>query len=89
MVHAKFEDHRTSGSEIQFVNVLAIYAHDNHTRGSYGQDHAPLPRRLHIKFGFNWSSSFQIRCLKINGHIHVYSRTGADKPWFQLCFQKH
>ena len=54
MLQAKFQDHRTSGS---------VYGHGGHlghvTWTIYTNFRSPFPRRLHIKFGFDWSSGFR------------------------------
>ena len=59
MLHAKFQDHRTSSSgEEDFT----IYGHGGHlghvTWTIYIKFRSPLTRRLHIKFGFDWPSGF-------------------------------
>ena len=64
MLHAKFQDHRTSGSgEEDFLKVFTIYGHGGHlghvTWTIYINFRSPLPRRLHIKFGFDWPSDFR------------------------------
>ena len=57
MLHAKFQDHRISGSgEEDFLKVFTIYGHGGHlghvTWTIYTNFCFPFPRRLHIKFGF-------------------------------------
>ena len=64
MLHAKFQDHRTSDSgEEDFFKVFAIYGHGGHlghvTWTIYTNFRSPFPRRLHIKFGFDWPSGFR------------------------------
>ena len=64
MLHAKFQDHWTSGSgEEDFLKVFAIYGHGGHlghvTLTIYTNFRSPFPRRLHIKFGFDWPSGFR------------------------------
>ena len=64
MLHAKFQDHRTSGSgEGNFFKVFTIYGHGGHlgdvTWTIYTNFPSPFPRRLHIKFGFDWPSGFR------------------------------
>ena len=64
MLHAKFQDHRTSDSgEEDFFKVFTIYGHGGHlgdvTWTIYINFRSPLPRRLHIKYGFDWSSGFR------------------------------
>ena len=63
MLHAKFQDHRTSGSrEEDFLKVFTIYGRGGHlghvTWTIYTNLGFPFPRRLHIKFGFDWPSGF-------------------------------
>ena len=58
MLHAKFQDHRPSGSgEEDFLRFLTIYGHGGHlghvTWTIYINFRSPFPRRLHIKFGFD------------------------------------
>ena len=60
MLHAKFQDHRTSSSgEEDFT----IYGHGGHlghvTWTIFINFRSPFPRRLHIKFGFDWQSGFR------------------------------
>ena len=64
MLHAKFQDHRTSGSgEEDFFKVFTIYGHGGHlghvTWTIYISFRSPFPMRLHIKFGFDLPSSFR------------------------------
>ena len=64
MLHAKFQDHRTSGSgEEDFFKVFTIYGHGGHlghvTWTIYTNFHSPFLRRLHIKFGFDWPNGFR------------------------------
>ena len=64
MLHAKFQDHRTSGSgEEDFKRFLTIYGHDGHlghvTWTIYIKFCSPFPRRLYIKFSFDWSTGFR------------------------------
>ena len=63
MLHAKFQDHRTSGSgEEDFYKGFSIYGHSGHlghvTWTIYINFRAPFPKRLHMKFGIDWPSSF-------------------------------
>ena len=57
MIHAKFQDHRTSGSGEDFFKVFTIYGHGGHL----GHVHflSPFQRRLHIKFGLDWPCGFR------------------------------
>ena len=63
MLHTKFQNHRPSGSEEDFLNIFAIYSHGGHlghvTLTIYINFHSPFPRMLHMKFGFDWSSRFR------------------------------
>ena len=64
MLRTKFQDHRTSGSgEEDFLKVFTIYGHGGHlghvTRTIYTNFGSAFPRRLHIKFGFDWPSGFR------------------------------
>ena len=65
MLHAKFQDPRTSGSgEEDFKGFYHIWAWrpswscdlDHYFYTNFG---SPFPRRLHIKFGFDWPSGFR------------------------------
>ena len=63
MPHAKFQDHKTSGSGVEdFLKVFTIYRRGGQLgRVSwtiYTNLGSPFPRRLHIKCGFDWSSGF-------------------------------
>ena len=63
MLHAKFQNHRPSGSEEEdFLKKIAIYSHGGHlghvTLTIYINFHFLFIRMLHIKFGFDWLSSF-------------------------------
>ena len=65
MLHAKFQDHRTYGSgEEDFLKVFTIYGHGSHlghvTLTIYINFRSPFPRRLHIKFGFDWPRGFRV-----------------------------
>ena len=64
MLHAKFQDHRTSGSGGEdFFKNFAIYEHGGHlghmTWTFYINFRSPFPRRLHIKFAFDLPSGFR------------------------------
>ena len=63
MLHAKFQDHRTSGAGVEdFSKVFTIYGHGGHlghvTWTIYINFRSPFPWRLHIKFDFDWPSGF-------------------------------
>ena len=64
MLHAKFQDHRTSGSgEVDFLKVFTINGHGGHlghvtwTININFLSHCP--RRLHMKFGIDWPSGLR------------------------------
>ena len=64
MLHAKFQDHRLSGSgEEDFFKIFTIYGHGvilgHVTWTIYIKFRSPFPRRLHINFGFDWPCSFR------------------------------
>ena len=64
MLHAKFQNHRLSGSgEEDFLKVFAIYSHGSHlghvTLTFYINFHSLFLTMLHIKFGLNWHSGFK------------------------------
>ena len=62
MLHAKFQNHRPSGSEEEDLKKNGIYSHGGHlghvTLTIYINFHFLFLRMLHIKFGFDWPSSF-------------------------------
>ena len=63
MLHAKFHDHRTSGSvEADFLKVFTRdgpACHLSHlTWTIYIKNCSNFPSRLHIKFGFDWPGGF-------------------------------
>ena len=63
MLHAKFQNHRPSGSGEDFLKVFAIYSHGGHlghvTLTIYTNIHSLFLRMIHIKFGFDWPSGFR------------------------------
>ena len=63
MLHAKFQDHRTSCSGEDFSKVFTIYGHGGHlghVRWTLFINFLPhLPRRRHIKLSFGWPSGFR------------------------------
>ena len=64
VLHAKFGGNRSAGSgEEDFWRVFTIYGRGGHlghvTQMPRTNFRSPYPMRLHIKFGFNWSSSFR------------------------------
>ena len=59
MLHAKFQDHRISGSGEEDFKVLTIYWRGGHLGGHvtwtiYIILSFPFSRRLHMKFGIDW-----------------------------------
>ena len=63
MIHAKFQDHRTFGSGEKDYEGFTIYGHGSHlghvTYTIYINFLSPFPRRLHMKFGLDWSCGFK------------------------------
>ena len=64
MLHTKFHGNQPVGSEEEdFFKVFTIYGHGSHlghvTWTIYTNFCSPFPRRLHIKFGFDWPSGFR------------------------------
>ena len=67
MLHAKFQDHRTCGSGekdfLRFLPYIGMAANAGHlghvTWTIYKNFRSPFPKRLHIKFGFDWPSGFR------------------------------
>ena len=64
MLHAKFQNHRPSGSgEEDFLKDFAIYSHGgqlgNVTWTIYINFSSSFLRMLHMKFGFDWPSRFR------------------------------
>ena len=64
MLHIKFREHRPAGSgEENFLRVFTIFGRGGHlghvTWTIYINVRSPFPRRLHIKFGFDWPSGFR------------------------------
>ena len=63
MLYAKIQNHRPSGSEEEdFKFFFDIYSHGGHlghvSLTIYINFHFLFLRMLHIKFGFDWLSSF-------------------------------
>ena len=63
MLHAKFQDHRTSVSRVKdCLKVFTIYGRGGHlghvTCTIYKNLGSPFPMKLHINFGFDWPSGF-------------------------------
>ena len=63
MLHAKFQNHRPSGSGEKDLKVFAIYSHGSHlghvTLTFYINFHSLFLTMLHLKFGFYWYSGFR------------------------------
>ena len=63
MLHTKFRENRPAGSGEDFLRVFTIYGHGGHlghvTWTIYINFRSPFPRRLHIKFSFDWPSGFR------------------------------
>ena len=64
MLHAKFQNHRPSGSGGKiFKKIFAIYSHGGHlghvTLTVYINFCSSILRILHIKFGFDWSGGYR------------------------------
>ena len=64
MLHTKFRGNRPAGSGEDCFKVFTIYGHGGHlghvTMSNYTNFGSPFPRRLHIKFGFDWPSGFRV-----------------------------
>ena len=63
MLHIELCENRPSGSaEENFSRVFTIYGHGGHlghvTQMPRTNFRFPYPKRLHIKFGFDWPSGF-------------------------------
>ena len=63
MLHTKFRVNRPAGSEEDFLVVFTIVGHGGHlghvTQISRSNFCSPYPWTLHIKFNFDWPSSFR------------------------------
>ena len=63
MLHAKFQNHRPSGSEKIFKGLCYLYSHGGHlgdvTLTIYINFHSPFLTMLHIKFGIDWPCGFR------------------------------
>ena len=63
MLHSKFRENRPAGSgEEDFSRVFTIYGRGGHcghvTHMPRTNFRSSYPRRLQIKFGFDWASGF-------------------------------
>ena len=63
MFHAKFNIHRPTGSEEDFLKIFVTYSHGGHlghaTMNFYSNFHSLFLMMLHIKFGFDWQSGLR------------------------------
>ena len=63
MLHTKSQGHRPSGSGEDFLRVFTIYGHGSHlghvTKTIWTNFRSPILRSLHMKYEFNWPSSFR------------------------------
>ena len=65
MIHAKFQENRTSGSgEVDCLKVLTIYGHGGHlchvtSWTNYINFRYHFPKRLRMKFCIDWPSTFR------------------------------
>ena len=63
MLHAKFQDHRTSGSGEKYLFFFTIYGHGGHlghvTWTIYINFCSPFPKMLHKIFCYDWPSGFR------------------------------
>ena len=64
MLHTKFPGNQPTGSGKEgFLRFFTIYGHGGQlghvTWTIYTNFRSPFPRRLHIKFGFDWPSGFR------------------------------
>ena len=63
MLHAKFQDHRTSGSGEEYLKVFTINGHDGHlghaTCTIYIKFLSHFTGRIHMKFGIDWPIGFK------------------------------
>ena len=64
MLQTKFQGLRPYGSgEEDFFKVFTLYGHGGHlghvTWTIYINFHSPFPRKIHMKFGFDWPSGFR------------------------------
>ena len=70
MLHAKFQDHRTSGSGEEYFKSFTIYGHGGHlshvTLTIYINLRSPLPKQAAHKIWLRLAKRFQRRrCLNI------------------------
>ena len=92
MLHAKFQEHRPTGSgEDDLFKVFTIFGHGGHLVHVictiYINFFSHFPRRLQMKFGIDWPSGFSEEDVENIGYIHVYRPgAGADKPLWSSSF---
>ena len=88
MLYVKFQNHKPSGSGEEFLKVFAIYSHGRqlgHVTLTINTNfHCTFLTTLHIKFGFEWPSSFRAGL-----NVMVMFVAGADKPLGTNIFHKH
>ena len=63
MMHTKFQGHEPLGSrEEDCFNVFTTYGHGGHlghvTKTIWAKYRSPIPKKLHMKFDFDWLSGF-------------------------------
>ena len=81
MLHTKFQGHRSAFwfRRRRFLKVFTIYWHGAHlgqvTWTVWTYFRSPVPRRLHMKFGFNWPSDFRGDVWKYWQHTHAVTPT--------------
>ena len=75
MLHAKFQNHRTSGSAEEDLKRFLLFIAMAAILAIYINFHCPILTIFHIKFGFDWPGSFRADDVCIFGHVHVYSQT--------------
>ena len=92
MLHAKFQNHRPSGSrEGDFLKILAIYSHGGHlghvTLTIYINFHCPSYHCSTLNLALIGQAVSEQMMFEYYGHIHVYSPgAGADNPLGTNCF---
>ena len=59
MLHAYFQDHRTSSYGEDFLRILPYHGHGSYLGHVTFNFHSPFPRKLNIKFGFDWPNGFR------------------------------
>ena len=89
MLHAKFQNHRPSGSgEEDFLKVFAIYSHGGHlghvTLTIYTNFHSPYLTMLHISLALIGQAVSEEKMFENYGHIHdIAPGQGQATPWGQ------